>query len=190
MNTGHPRKSENEGHKNGHYLFDLEDVAESSHLIDRISERIAYERIVIRLYDTILLKHSEATHRDHLPPYELIKQFHQEEVAHYRLLCEVMRKLGGDPNAITASGNRETVAAHGWIEVVTHPDSTFDQCLHILHLAELGDSDSWELLTEFAEAQGLQELASKFRSCQAEEDNHLLNVRNWIRAHNLPDTQH
>ena len=176
--------------KRQNYAWEESPREKSGHLLDKIAERIAYERIVVRLYDTILLKHLEAPHREGLPPFELLQQFHREEVEHFRKLCDIMRKLGGDPNAVSPSASVESVAGHGWIDVVTNPETSFEQCLHIIHLAELGDNDSWELLTDLAEASDLKEEARIFRNCLAEEEGHLLNVRNWIRAHNLPENSH
>lgn len=162
---------------------------EPTQLIDKIGERIAYEKIVIHLYEKLLEKHQASDQAD-LPPYELLKQFHREEVDHYRLLSDVMEMLGGDPRKLTPSGRIENLAENGWIKVLNDPQSTFDQCLHILHLAELGDNDSWELLVELAEISDLKEIAVEFRNCLAQEEGHILNVRNWIRAHLRPDTSH
>ncbi len=158
-------------------------------LIDKIGERIAYEKIVIHLYEKLLEKHQAASQAD-LPPYELLKQFHREEIEHYRLLSDVMESLGGDPRKITPSGRLANLAENGWIKVLNDPGSTFNQCLHIVHLAELGDNDSWELLVELAELSELKEIAEEFRNCLAQEEGHLLNVRNWTRAHLRPDTSH
>lgn len=155
---------------------------EPTQLIDKLGERIAYEKIVIHLYEKLLEKHQSSSQED-LPPYELLKQFHREEVDHYRLLSDVMEMLGGDPRKTTPSGKIENIAENGWLKILNDPDSTFDQCLHIVHLAELGDNDSWELLVELAELSDLKEIAEEFKNCLAQEEGHLLNVRNWTRAH-------
>lgn len=162
---------------------------EPNQLIDKLGERIAYEKIVIHLYEKLLEKH-QASDQDELPPYELLKQFHREEIDHYRLLSDVMESLGGDPRKLTPSGKLENLAENGWLKVLNDPASTFDQCLHIVHLAELGDNDSWELLVELSELSELKEIAEEFRNCLAQEEGHLLNVRNWTRAHLRPDTSH
>jgi rubrerythrin len=162
---------------------------EPNQLIDKIGERIVYEKMVIQLYEKLLDKHRDSTSEE-LPPYELLKQFHREEIEHYRLLSDVMESLGGDPRTITPSGTMENVAVNGWPKVLDDPHSTFDQCLHIIHLAELGDNDSWELLVELAELSDMKDIAEEFRSCLAQEEGHLLNVRNWMRAHLRPDESH
>ncbi len=158
-------------------------------LIDKLGERLAYEKIVIQLYEKLLEKHQSSGQED-LPPYELIKQFHREEIEHYRIISDVMESLGSDPRKLTPSGKLENVAENGWLKVLNDPSSTFDQCLHIVHLAELGDNDSWELLVELAELSDLNEIAEEFRNCLAQEEGHILNVRNWTRAHLRPDTSH
>lgn len=160
-----------------------------TNLLDKIGERIAYEKIVIHLYDRLLEKH-RLTHQPDLPPYELIKQFHREEIEHHRILSDVMESLGGDPRKLTPSGKLENVAENGWIKVLDDSSSTFEQCLHIIHLAELGDNDSWELLVELAELNQLTEIAEQFRNCLAQEEGHILNVRNWTRAHLRPGASH
>jgi rubrerythrin len=183
MNT-HIHRDRNTGQENN-----WKNASQPNQLIDKIGERIAYEKIVIHLYEKLLEKH-QVSDLNELPPYELLKQFHREEIDHYRLLSDVMISLGGDPRKLTPSANLENLAVNGWIKVLDDPKSTFDQCLHIVHHAELGDNDSWELLVELAELSELKEIAEEFRNCLAQEEGHLLNVRNWTRAYLRPDTSH
>ena len=157
--------------KSGNYAF-----------MDKLGDRIAFERTGTRLYEALLVKYEGTEDKESLPPLELLRQFHREELEHFLMLCEVMKKIGGDPTAVTPCANIDAVASLGWIQVMTDPRTTFEQCLHIIHMAELADNDSWELLIEVAEANGMQDYANEFRNALAQEENHLLNVRNWMRA--------
>ena len=150
--------------------------------VDKLGDRIAFERTGTRLYEALLVKYEGTEDKDNLPPLELLKQFHREEREHFIMLCEVMKQIGGDPTAVTPCANIDAVASQGWIQVMTDPRTSFEQCLHIIHLAELADTDSWEILVEMAEANGMKEFSNEFRNALAQEENHLLNVRNWMKS--------
>lgn len=150
--------------------------------MDKLGDRIAFERTGTRLYEALLVKYEGTEDKENLPPLELLQQFHREELEHFLMLTEVMKKIGGDPTAVTPCANIDAVASQGWIQVMTDPRTTFEQCLHIIHLAELADNDSWELLIEVTEANGMTDIANEFRNALAQEENHLLNVRNWMRS--------
>lgn len=157
--------------KSGNYTF-----------IDKLGDRIAFERTGTRLWEGLLVKYEGTEDKENLPPLELLEQFHREELEHFLMLCEVMKKIGGDPTAVTPCANIDAVASQGWLQIMTDPRTTFEQCLHIIHIAELADNDSWELLCEIAEANDMKEYAAEFRNALAQEENHLLNVRNWMRS--------
>jgi len=143
---------------------------------------LSISRTGTRLYEALLVKYEGTEDKQNLPPLELLKQFHREELEHFLMLSDVMRKIGGDPTAVTPCANIDAVASMGWIQVMTDPRTTFEQCLHIIHMAELADNDSWEILTEIAETNGMTDIANEFRNAMAQEENHLLNVRNWMRS--------
>ncbi|MFL5784996.1 MAG: ferritin-like domain-containing protein [Bacteriovoracaceae bacterium] len=157
-------------------------AAPKERFLDKLGERLVFERAAVRLYESLLAKYDRDTDKESLPPIELLRQFHREEQAHREMLSKVIRKSGGDPEVITPSANIELVANHGWALVMQDPRTTFEECLHIIQLLELADGDGWELLIELAEASGMNEFIEEFRSACAQEENHLVNVKNWSRA--------
>ncbi|BDG10189.1 ferritin-like domain-containing protein [Anaeromyxobacter paludicola] len=148
--------------------------------LDKLGERLAFERTGVRLYEAVLAK-MPAAHlgKGSLSP-DRVRRFRDEEQAHFRTVREAIEKLGGDPTALTPSADLAGVQATGLVSVVTDPRTTLTQCLDALLTAELADNDGWKLLIAMAEAMGQEDLASRFSRALAEEDQHLVSIRRWI----------
>lgn len=148
--------------------------------IDKLGERIAFERTGVRLYEALLSKYNGTENKSILPPRKLLEQFHHEECLHFYMLCDIMTEMGGDPTAMTPAADVCAVASQGWVAVMSDPRTTFAQSLEIILQAELVDNASWELMMDLAETAGLDDIAKQFSKALEEENFHLLNVRDWV----------
>lgn len=175
-------------------------------LLDKIGERIAFERGGTRLYDALIVKYKAAmSNGTELPPLgeavaangedpsplrsfsnesplETLERIRGEELAHFHLLCEAMEQLGGDPTAMTPCANVIATASMGLMQVVTDPRTTLAQSLTAMLTAELTDNAGWELLMQLTEQVGENDLTGRFLAAHAQESQHLLIVRNWLMA--------
>ena len=149
-------------------------------LVDKLAERLAFERSGVRLYDAVLAKlPASATGKGDLDFAEL-KHIRDEEHRHMLIVTEALRTLGADPTAMTPCANFAGVQGSGLFQSVTDPRATLTQCLDSLLAAELIDNDGWQLLISLAEGLGQTEMAKQFTECLASEDEHLVKVRRWV----------
>ncbi|MCD2513000.1 ferritin-like domain-containing protein [Comamonas endophytica] len=174
-------------------------------LMDKIGERIAFERGGVRLYDALMVKFQAAaaagvalppiaqackelgedprliTLREELPEQTLAR-IRAEELAHFHMLCDAMRKLGGDPTAQTPCADVIGTASMGLIQVVSDPRTTLAQSFNAMLTAELTDNAGWELLVQLTDKAGEHKLAGQFLQAQHEEAQHVLVIRSWLTA--------
>jgi hypothetical protein len=172
--------------------------------MDKIGERIAFERGGTRLYDALIPKYQaiEALGQevlvpaDQLPPLdgaaaapgsiagerplETLMRIRNEELEHFKMLGLAMVKMGGDPTAQTPCADVQATASMGLIQVVTDPRTTLAQCLNAMLTAELTDNAGWELLIQLAEEAGETELAGRFLGALAQEQEHLAIIKGWL----------
>lgn len=153
--------------------------------MDKLGERLAFERTGTRLYEALLSKHKGSVGNEFYPDLSVLEQFWEEERNHFRLCCEVMEELGGDSTALTPSADVAGVAGMGWMQVLTDPRTTFQHSLEIILQAELDDNACWENLIELAENLGLDSVVKRFTKAKEEEDVHLETIRQWVKELNL-----
>ncbi|MBA2405990.1 MAG: ferritin-like domain-containing protein [Bdellovibrionales bacterium] len=156
-------------------------------MMDKLGERLAFERSGTRLYEALITKYHSSDHKERLPELARMEQFYLEELKHFQLVAEVITKIGGDPTSLTPAADISGIAAAGWFQVVTDPRTTFLQSLEIILQAELVDNAGWELLIELAERNGMGELAIQFQQSLDEESFHLLTVKQWVQELTLND---
>lgn len=150
--------------------------------LDKLGERLAFERTGTRLYDALLAKHDgEKDHDPAGPARADLERFRADEHAHYRLLRDVIEELGADPTAVTPAADVIGVASMGLLQVVTDPRTTLAQALSALLTAELTDNDGWQGLADLARALGKDDLASRFLVARDAEAIHLAGVRRWVK---------
>jgi hypothetical protein len=149
-------------------------------LLDKLGERLAFERTGVRLYEAILAKLPASRLEEGSLVVHEVRRFRDEELWHLHLVREALESLGGDPTAMTPCADVAGVQAQGLVGVLTDPRTTLTQCLDALLTAELADNDGWKILIALAEAAGQDELAARFTTALAEEDHHLASVRTWI----------
>lgn len=180
--------------------------------MDKIGERIAFERTGTRLYDGLIAKYlalSESSGElllpfDQLPAdirqdgglvvrqrgesaLETLQRIRAEELGHFLLLCECMTQMGGDPTAQTPCADVAATASMGVMQVISDPRTTLAQSLNAALMAELTDNASWELLEALAARAGQAAMATQFRAALAAEQEHLIIVRAWLKALTLDE---
>jgi rubrerythrin len=173
-------------------------------LLDKLGERIAFERTGTRLYSALITKYlalknsgnalsglqqvsgnttaSESNSTNADPTLQTLLRIRAEESQHFRMLCEVVTQLGGDPTVQTPCADVTAAASMGLMQVLTDPRTTIAQCLNTLLTAELTDNAGWELLSELADSADQPQLLEPFAEALKAEQQHLSIVHDWLRA--------
>jgi rubrerythrin len=147
-------------------------------LLDKLGERLAFERTGVRLYEALLSKHDSSlggglTRAD-------VQHILDEEREHFALLREVMEARGGDPTAVTPSADVQATASKGLCAVLADPRTTFVEGVEAILIAELTDNECWDALIGLADAAGERELVARFAEARDTEREHLQRVRGWL----------
>ncbi|MBV9211210.1 MAG: ferritin-like domain-containing protein [Acidobacteria bacterium] len=166
-----------------------EEAAGMAVLLDKLSERLAFERMGTRLYEALINKCELAAESATEPALEQLEQIREEELSHFLLLKRVVTELGGDPTVQSPCADVAGVASLGILQVLTDPRTSVAQCLQAMLTAELTDNDGWELLINLAETLGYQEMAQEFQSALEHEAQHVEQVRGWLAAQVLEKAQ-
>jgi rubrerythrin len=148
-------------------------------LMDKLGERLGFERTGTRLYDALILKCSAMA--DGMIDAGQLQEIRDEEQRHFELLTETIVALGGDPTSMTPCADVAGVAGMGWLQVISDPRTTLAQALNVTLSAELTDDASWQLLIELATELGQDELAQRFQTAAEAEARHVERVRMWLR---------
>jgi rubrerythrin len=171
--------------------------------MDKIGERLAFERGGTRLYEALITKYSALAERESealMPaeealasqdeieikavmgeaPLQTLERIRTEELEHFQMLVQAMERLGGDPTAQTPCADVTATASMGLIQVLTDPRTTLAQSLNAILTAELTDNAGWELLAQLAEEAGESELTGKFLGALSQEQEHLLVIKAWL----------
>ena len=172
--------------------------------VDKLGERLAFERSGTRLYEALIIKYQAAQQagKEILPPaaealkglpgvdvllevleedaLETLTRIRNEELAHFHLLCDCMLRMGGDPTAMTPCADVAGVATAGILQVVTDPRTTLAQALTAILSAEVTDQVGWELLEALAKEVGQPDLATSFHGALEQEQEHVAIIRSWV----------
>ena len=149
-------------------------------LIDKIAERLAFERTGVRLYDALLAK-AYALEPGDARLIEMLQQFQREELEHFHLLVGALEHLGADPTAQTPGADLAGVSAQGVLKILTDPRTNLAQSLNAILIAELADNAGWELLIALADQAGQTEFVKSFTRAREEEDHHLVEIKRLLR---------
>lgn len=149
--------------------------------IDKVAERMAYERGGTRLYDAALVK-VVALSQGTPVTVERIKQIRNQEAEHAEMLRQALVSLGADPTAQTPCADLVGVQSMGLMQAVSDPRTSLAQTLSSLLAAELIDVASWELLSRLATSLGNDELAEKFDAALEQENEHLTTISGWYEG--------
>ena len=155
--------------------------APMSILLDKLGERLAFERQGTRLYQAFLEKFEALGDGASAgPSTEELRHICDEELEHFRLLQKTIIELGGDATVQTPSADVVGVLSHGMVQVVSDPRTTISQSLQAVLAAELADNDGWEMLGALAGELGISDLVEKCETAFSEEQEHLDKVRAWL----------
>ncbi len=157
-----------------------EDAAGMAVFLDKLSERLAFERTGVRLYEALLNKCQTLGESAPGPTLEDIEHIGSEELQHFLLINNAITEIGGDPTVQSPSADVVGVASMGLLQVLTDPRSSLAQCLQAMLTAELTDNDGWELLIKLADNLGYEDMRAEFETALTNEQEHLVNVRNWL----------
>ena len=149
-------------------------------LMDKLSERLAFERMGTRLYEALLNKCEMLGEPSPGPTLADIEHIGGEELEHFLLLNRCITELGGDPTVESPSADVAGVTSMGILQVLTDPRTSMAHCLEAMLTAELTDNAGWELLIKLAGNLGYDELREPFEKALASEEEHLENVRSWV----------
>jgi ferritin-like metal-binding protein YciE len=157
--------------------------------LDKLAERLAYERSGTRLYDAVIAKFM--AHEAELQSASLqeVIEIRDEEAGHATLLRTCLEQLGADPTAQTPSADLVGVATAGFLQAATDPRTTLAQTLQVALAAELVDAASWEMLITLAEQMGHDGMVERFRKALERETEHVAKVRGWCESLTLADAE-
>jgi rubrerythrin len=147
-------------------------------LMDKLGERLAFERSGTRLYDALMVKCSADSSRISLKE---LRHIRDEEGVHFALVGAAIESLGGDPTAQTPSADVAGVEGMGLMQVLNDPKTTVAQALHAILVAEMTDNAAWDELIELASQVGNDDLVARFTKAREEEREHLVKVQGWYR---------
>lgn len=150
-------------------------------LIDKLGERLAFERAGTRLYEAMLLKCGAVDGARNPIDVAALAQIRDDEELHFHLVHKFIERLGADPTAMTPCADVAGVQGMGLMQVISDPRTTIAQALNALLTAELTDNASWELLIELADQTGHSDMATEFTAALEGERRHLELVRGWLR---------
>jgi ferritin-like protein len=148
--------------------------------IDKLGERLAFERSGVRLYDALITKFDGLEPWDGGPSRGELEEIRTEELAHFELVHDAIERLGADPTAMTPSADLVGVMSGGVLKVIVDPRTTLPEALQAMLVAERADIDGWSLLIELAEGAGQDGLAEQFRHAHGREERHAAKVKGWV----------
>lgn len=157
--------------------------------VDRLGERLAFERSGVRAYEAVLVKFEALGTWQGGPTRDLLQEQCDEELRHFRMIRQTLEHLGADPTAMTPSADVAAVLASGVFKVLADPRTSLSQALHALLVLEDVDADGWDMLVEIAANTSQKELASEFRNALATEETHKARIRDWLGKAAIEDAQ-
>ena len=150
--------------------------------MDKLGERLAFERTGTRLYEALLSKHEAFGSFAGGPSKADLEHIWEEEYRHFTMLQAAIEHLGGDPTAVTPAANLSATVSQGIPKVIVDPRTTLLQSLEAALVAELSDNACWETLVELAQQAGENDLAQQFEQALVHEQEHLRKVQTWLAA--------
>lgn len=157
-----------------------EDEMAMAVFLDKLSERLTFERTGVRLYEALYNKVETLGETVPGPTLEDIEHIGREELEHFLLVNRTITELGGDPTVESPCADVAAVASMGILQVLSDPRTSVTQCLQAMLTAELTDNDGWRLLIQLADNFGFDEVKTEFETALEHEVDHLQKVRNWV----------
>ena len=148
-------------------------------LIDKLGERLAFERSGTRLYDALITKYQATSDKPGQMSAEKLAHIRDEEARHFKLVAGAIEALGADPTAQTPGADLTGMESLGLMQVLDDPRTSLAQCLHAIMVAELADNAGWDLLIRLADEMGQEQMIGDFRGALATEQEHLALIKSW-----------
>lgn len=148
-------------------------------LLDKLGERLAFERTGTRLYDALLAKCDVVPGGPAGMTRARVADIRRDEARHFLLLKDAIESLGGDPTAQTPSADVTGVESQGLVQVLNDPRTSLAQSLHALLTVELTDRAGWETLIALAGEADQDDLVAGFTLALEDEHRHLVLVQGW-----------
>ncbi len=154
---------------------------ESPHiLLDKLGERLAFERTGTRLYDALITKCEVMLDDIEISmTIDDLEDIREDEARHFLMVSDAIDSLGGDPTAQTPSADLCGVESLGLVQVLNDPRTSIAQSLHAIVTAELSDKAGWETLIALADEHGLTDIVNNFTVALNNEREHLALVQTW-----------
>ncbi|WP_317204968.1 ferritin-like domain-containing protein [Janthinobacterium sp.] len=149
-------------------------------LLDKLGERLAFERTSARLYDALITK-CEATPEAGVASADL-QEMRDDETRHFLAVAQAIEALGGDATSQTPSADLAGVETMGLVLVLNEPRTTVAQALHAILTAELADQAGWTALIALAAELHREDMVDAFTIALDEERGHLCRVLRWYEA--------
>lgn len=173
-------------------------------LVDKLGERLAFERDGRSLYDAFIVKYATLlvagsrplpraeqvlsersltptpTHLVGESVHATLERIRSEELAHFQMLAEAIQALGGDPMVDTSSAATVLPVSGGVMRVIKDPATNLAQALNALVAVELIDNAGWELLIRLAQEANQHELINPLVDACKQEREHLVIVKSWL----------
>lgn len=150
--------------------------------LDKLGERLAFERRGVRLYECLIGKVMHMGMVAGGPSLEDLEHILEEERKHFHFLQRAIIGAGGDPTAQSPCADIAGVLSQGAMQIVADPRTTLAQSLEAVLQAELADNDGWNMLRNLAMAVGARDLDDMIREAQEHEEEHLTMVRDWLSS--------
>ncbi|CAI10102.1 ferritin-like domain-containing protein [Aromatoleum aromaticum] len=152
-------------------------------LVDKLGERLAFERIGVRLYQALMDKAAALARQQRMPfSVDDLQRLRDDELAHMHVLASALDSLGADSTAQTPAAAVSAVAISGLMQVLTDPRTTLVHCLEAMLIAELADDASWELLISLTAEADQDQFLPQFRSARDNEKAHVRQIRGWLQT--------
>jgi hypothetical protein len=149
-------------------------------LLDKLGERLAFERTGTRLYDALITKFEALQDGTTSMTLADLQQIREDESRHFSIVADAIESMGGDPTSQTPCADLVGVESMGLMQVITDPRTTLAQSLHALLVAEMTDNAGWEMLIALAEENGQNGMVPDFSLALDEERMHLQKVQAWF----------
>lgn len=149
-------------------------------LVDKLGERLAYERTGTRLYEALIAKVQAMQGTENALPLAELRKHRDEEARHFKLVERALEKLGADPTAQTPCADVIATSSMGVLQVVSDPRTTIPQALNAMLTAELTDTAGWELLIKLAREHGHDDMVQEFEGALRVERHHAEEVQRWL----------
>jgi ferritin-like protein len=158
-------------------------------LLDKLGERLAFERGGTRLYEALIMKCLAAPNGQEVVRLSVLEEIHRDEAQHFELVRSAIEDLGGDPTAMTPCADVTGVQSLGLVQTINDPRTSIAACVQTILIAELTDNAGWELLIRLAQEMGHDELVLEFQKALAAESRHLAVVNGWLEQLTLSEAK-